>query len=314
MICAKANRTWAISSLVKLLLVAPLLLPSFQQTVCTADEGEKPSRTAEVCALYRAIGAMERDESIRSNDTLAAQLLGKGFWERSPYSLDYDSSIRIINKYRLGTYYYVNVRTKHMDALLRQAVARGVKQVVILGAGYDSRAYRFQEFPGDVRFFEVDLPRTQKVKEARIKEIFGSVPSRVVYTPIDFNTQTFEEALVSKGYDPSKRAFFIWEGVTMYLNASGVESTLKFIVNKSAPGSSVVFDYVHRSVVDGTTPEIGCKRVADRVAKAGEPWLFGIKAGEVGGFLRDRGFVLLEDLGPEALTRLYLSGVQKRLP
>lgn len=304
------SRAWRLakhmSPFVKAGLLLALWITPFAQPVCQGVEPRKPSHTAERNAAMRAIGAMAPDENIRSSDNMAFKFVSKEFWERTPYSPDYGKSMEFIRKYRIGSYYYINARTKHMDALLRQALRRGVKQVVLLGAGYDSRAYRFKDFPKDVRFIEVDLPDTQKLKKARVKKILGSLPAQVMYVPIDFNTQTLEKVLLKAGYDPSKRAFFIWEGVTMYLDPSGVDGTLDFIANHSAPGSSVVFDYVLKSVIDGTFNDFSCKRAVVKVAEWGAPWVYGIKADQAGGFLNKRGLVLLSDLGPDELEVLYL--------
>jgi methyltransferase (TIGR00027 family) len=188
-----------------------------------------------------------------------------------------------------------------------------VKQVVILGAGYDSRAYRFTSVPKAVRFFEVDLPATQEEKKARVEKALGSIPQRVTYVPIDFNTQTLEKALTQAGYDPTAKTFFIWEGVTMYLNEHGVDTTLDFIARRSAPGSSVVFDYLLQSVIDGTSENPECKRGAMRVARWGEPWLYGINPGTAREFCDKRGLLLLSDLGPDQLETLYLIGKDGRV-
>jgi methyltransferase (TIGR00027 family) len=159
-----------------------------------------------------------------------------------------------------------------------------------------------------VRFFEVDIPATQEEKKTRVKKALGSIPRQVVYVPIDFNTQSLEEALTKAGYDPTEKTFFIWEGVTMYLNGHGVDSTLDFIARRSAPGSSVVFDYLLQSVIDGTSDDFGCKRGAKRVAQWGEPWRYGIKQGAAREFCDERGLLLLSDLRPDQLETLYLIG------
>lgn len=297
-----SNRAFPIK--VGLYLIVFILV--FAQATGFAVEPRKPSYTAERNAAMRAIAAMDPDENIQNADHLAFKFVSKEFWEKTPYSPDFETSKRLIKKYSIGSYYYVNARTKHIDTLLKQAVERGVKQVVILGAGYDSRAYRFKDLAIDVRFFEVDLPSTQNEKKARVKKILGSIPDGVVYVPIDFNTQTLEGVLAKAGYDRRKKTFFIWEGVTMYLDPQGIDSTLHFIAHHSAPGSSVVFDYVLRSVIEGTFDDFMCKRAVARLAKRGEPWIYGIKRGEAGRLVSERDLLLLSDLGPDELEVLYL--------
>lgn len=294
------------------LITAVLALP----VISVAEESEdraRPSNTAERTAVFRAFAAMDPDENIRNPDNLAIKFVSEAFWERRPYGRDFNRFKNFIKKYRIRSYYYVNARTKHIDEMLKQALKRGVKQVVILGAGYDSRAYRFPDVPKDVRFFEVDLPATQEEKKARVKKILGAIPRQVMYVPIDFNTQTLKDVLTKAGYDRTKKTLFIWEGVTMYLDAQGVDNTLGFIARESAPGSSVIFDYLLQSVVDGTSDDFSCKRGAKKVARLGEPWLYGIKEGGARDFLHKRGLLLLSDLGPDELEALYLTGKDGRV-
>jgi methyltransferase (TIGR00027 family) len=151
------------------------------------------------------------------------------------------------------------------------------------------------------------LPATQAQKKKRLTEIFGSPPDWVGYAPIDFNTQSLEEVLKEAGYDLAKKTSFVWEGVTYFIAEGGVDSTLRFIAQHSAPGSSVVFDYTHRSVIDGDFSE--CPQVHwlfRRMADQGEPYIFGIPRGKAEGFVNQRGLEVLSDLGPDELTERYL--------
>jgi methyltransferase (TIGR00027 family) len=218
--------------------------------------------------------------------------------------MDYDLAKKMLAE--SPAYYYVNARTHHMDDTLKQEAKNGVTQVIILGAGYDSRAYRFREaFPG-VRFFEVDLPLMSSQKKRQVKDIFGSVPDHVTYIPLNFNTQTLEGALTAAGWQASKKSLFIWEGVTYFISEQGVDSTLTFIAGKALPGSSVVFDYMLEPVIRGDYRYYGSRQIAGAVARRGEPYVFGIAEGAGNDFVRARGFVPLSDLGPSELTQRYL--------
>ena len=109
------------------------------------------------------------------------------------------------------------------------------------------------------------------------------------------------------GYDEGKKTYFVWEGVTYFITEGGVDSTLKFIVQHSAPGSSVVFDYLHRSVIDGDFskyPE--AQGLIQIMAEQGEPCIFGIPEGEAEDFVNQRGLEVLSDLGTDELTKRYL--------
>ena len=207
---------------------------------------------------------------------------------------------------QLASYYWINARTKHIDNILKEEAVKGIKQVVILGAGYDSRAYRFRDILPEVRFFEVDLPATLAQKKNLVANIMGSLADWVVYVSIDFNRQSLEGVLKKAGYEPTQKTFFIWEGVTQYITEQGVDNTLRFIADHSAPGSSVIFDYVLQPVIEGTSGDYKCREVAAIVASKGEPWIFGIGEGEAEHFVNQRGLVVLSELRPAELTQQYL--------
>lgn len=267
----------------------------------------KPSYTAEMTTAYRAIAAKDPDEKIRNPDSLAEKFVSEEFWFYTYYSRDYAASMRWIKKYKIATYYYVNARTKHIDALVKKAVKNGVTQIVNLGAGLDSRAYRFRDEMPDVIFFEMDLPAVIAQKQQRLQEIFGSIPPYVAYVPIDFNKQSIEKELKKAGYDPKKKTFFIWEGVTYYITANAVESTLNFIADSSCSGSTVVFDYIPEEAFGGDeTKYPGYKRYAGFVRVKGEPFVFGIPGNNAEGYVKERGFKSLSDLGPADLVKKYL--------
>ena len=139
-------------------------------------------------------------------------------------------------------------RTRFIDEALGSALQRGVDQMVILGAGFDSRAYRI---PGidSTPVFEVELPGSQLLKQARLEKIFGTLPPHVVFVPIDFERQKLAEPMRAAGFHAGVKTFFIWEGVAMYLNPQAVDQTLAFIHKNSASGSSVIFDYLYSSAL-----------------------------------------------------------------
>ena len=142
-------------------------------------------------------------------------------------------------------------RTRYIDDRLRACIDEGIGQLVILGAGLDSRAHRFEELKGGVKVFELDYPATQEVKVRRVRKLFGRLPDGVAYIPIDFDRDDLGEKLFESGYDGDLKTFFIWEGVTYYLTARAVDATLDFIARDSGEGSSIIFDYIFRSVLDG---------------------------------------------------------------
>jgi methyltransferase (TIGR00027 family) len=194
-----------------------------------------------------------------------------------------------------------------MDGVLRKAIAGGVQQLVILGAGFDSRAYRFADRLAGTPTFEVDHPVTASVKRARVRRIFGTLPRHVRYVDADLSVSgELEERLAAAGYRHELRTLVIWSGVTPYIPERGVDSVLRWIAQAGAPGSSIVFDYAYREAIDGSAFFYGAPQLRRRVAETGEPLRFGLERNGVASFVAERGLELVSDLGPDQLERRYL--------
>jgi methyltransferase (TIGR00027 family) len=185
-------------------------------------------------------------------------------------------------------------------------------QVVILGAGFDCRAYRLVGLAG-VKIFEVDHPATLATKRRVLNEALPRLPENVKFVEIDFNRQALPDVLRAAGFRESERTTFLWEGVTNYLKAEAVDSVLRFVARCGA-GSRIVFTYVHAGLMDGSVGFEGGERILRDVARIGEPWTFGIFPGELGEFLGRRGLRLELDLSADEYRRRYFgaaAGVMK---
>jgi methyltransferase (TIGR00027 family) len=202
---------------------------------------------------------------------------------------------------------FLVARERYIDDVLQNFLDEGLHQMVILGAGYDSRAYRF-DFPEGVKIFEVDHPDTQADKLEKVRSIFGKIPEHVTYVSVDFNTQHLSERLLSSGYDPSLLTLFIWQGVTMYLTPEGVDATLAFVTKNSTPGSAIVFDYVYQAVLDGIQQQSEISNMRRYRFMSGEELTFGIPESTVGKFLRARGFQQVKNATKEELKAAYFTG------
>ncbi len=207
---------------------------------------------------------------------------------------------------------YLVVRCRYMDDYLESCIEDGIKQLVILGAGYDSRAYRFDKLKGRVKVFEVDHPATQDVKRRKLVKVFGRVPDVVTLVPIDFNTQKLEDRLRESGYDERLKTLFIMEGVVYYISPEAVDGTLAFIANHSGPGSSVIFDYTEKAVVDGTRRRSEISSMRRYKAFSGEEIVFGINKSDIKGFLESRGFGNVVNATGDDLHRMYFTGVNEK--
>jgi methyltransferase (TIGR00027 family) len=201
---------------------------------------------------------------------------------------------------------FLAARDRYIDDVLQQLLAEGLEQLVILGAGYDARAYRFNL--AGVKTFEVDHPATQPDKLAKLRAIFGKVPEHVTYVPVDFNTQTLEGRLLESGNDPALKTLFIWQGVTMYLTDEAVDTTLEFVVNHSGTGSAIAFDYLYRELLDGVRTQNEVANMRRYRFMTGEGLTFGIPEGAAGAFLMARGFQQVKDVNAEHLKATYFTG------
>ncbi|BAI61318.1 conserved hypothetical protein [Methanocella paludicola SANAE] len=207
---------------------------------------------------------------------------------------------------------YLVVRCRYMDDYLESCIKDGIKQLVILGAGYDSRAYRFEQLKGRVKVFEVDLPGTQEIKRKKLVNVFGGIPDGVVLVPVDFNTQKLDERLKESGYDGSLKTLFIMEGVVFYLTPEAVDGTLAFIVGHSGNGSSVIFDYTDKAVVDGTYKRSEISSMRRYKAFSGEEIVYGIDSSTIKEFMEGRGFDHVVNVTGDDLHRMYFKGANEK--
>jgi methyltransferase (TIGR00027 family) len=262
-------------------------------------QGE-PSRTAEHMALFRALETVRRPAIRCISDPFARAFLDARL--RAVVTLGalpgvVDLVCGYIDRRWPGARTSAIARTRFIDEQANAAVAAGVEQIVLLGAGFDSRPYRLRGWDR-IAVFEVDHPDTQ----ARKRRLLGDTPSRVRFVPVDFDRQSVEAALEAAGYDRNRNTLFIWEGVTNYLTESAVDATLRWC-SRAASSSRIVFTYVHRGVLDDPASFFGTARLFDTLDASGERWTFGLDPAGLASFLAARGFHLDEDVGAEEYRR-----------
>ena len=205
-----------------------------------------------------------------------------------------------------GVIGFLLARTRYMDDTLLSCLEQGMQQLVILGAGYDSRAYRFQEqLQKRVQVFEVDHPAKQRVKMHKLEKVFGKLPEHVTYVPVDFDHDSLYERLLTSGYRQDLLTLFIWEGVTYYITSQAVDETLAFVRQHSASGSWIVFDYTYQEVVNGTYKRGEAANLRRYRGLTGEGMIFGIPEGTIESFLRARGFNEIQKASGGDLERAY---------
>jgi methyltransferase (TIGR00027 family) len=263
------------------------------------------SSTAGYTCFSRACATREQDTRFRGPDYLA-----EIFMPPIPNILLNVPFLRKLCMRKLfpsGIYEYVTARTRVFDEVFVDALEDRLSQIVLLGAGMDTRALRFQDRNKGTTIFELDIEATQRYKREVYERKKASLPESLVFVPIDFSKQRLADVLSAAGYREGQQTLFLWEGVTMYLESEAVDGTLAFIRSSAAEGSIVVFDYVRASVLRYENTLYGEKDIRGTVARAEEGWIFGIEDGAIEGFLAERGFKLLSHYMPSDLEAAYLT-------
>jgi methyltransferase (TIGR00027 family) len=268
-----------------------------------------PSRTSILTAAARAFGSREPDASVRNPDSVAERLIGPAelaLIADHPISkaLDRDFQEAIHDPDVFGFAWMMLVRTRFIDELMERAVRGGATQLVILGAGFDTRAHRFTELLKDVAVIEIDYGATQEHKKRRVEAALGGAPANVVYAPIDFTRESLGEVLRRAGFDTGRKTYYICEGVSMYVPEEGMKETLRAIAAESAPGSALLLEYLNRGGL-----ELLRKYPMGMIKNAfdwGEPFVFGVPDGQDREFFLEVGLELGETLKigtPESVKR-----------
>jgi len=264
----------------------------------------KASNTAGYTCFSRACASREKDERFRGPDYLAEIFLplGARFILGAPF-------LRKLFMRKIappGIYEYVLARTKLLDEAFINALENRFTQIVLLGAGFDTRALRFKSKNMGAKIFELDIQTTQQPKVEILNRKRIPLPKELVFVPIDFNRESIAEALGHADYAMNQRSLFIWEGVTMYLTTDAVDRTLEFIRSSSVEGSIVAFDYIYASVLRQENKFYGEREIYKMVSRAGESWTFGIEDKTIDDFLTQRGFKLITHHTPSDLEKAYL--------
>lgn len=266
---------------------------------------DRASFTALGIAAVRAI-ERERPPAERIvDDPYARHMVGE-YLHRMIYNV---SKLGFSERRAPGVLGWLLARERAIDDYLLRMAAEGIEQLVILGAGYDARAYRFARKLGEAHVFEVDTPATQAAKRDRVEMFLDEVDLALSFVPVDFETQSLAEELVDAGYNPAKKSLHLIQGVLPYLTSETVDRLLDFVRGQSGVGSAVVFDYVDEAAVLGKTdhPEIRSTNMYGYFG--GESIQFGIAQESATEWLEERGFVEVENVASETLRERYFTGV-----
>jgi methyltransferase (TIGR00027 family) len=270
------------------------------------------SRTATVVALWRARESSRSGAARLFEDPLAPAFLGRRFrWALHLSRLPLIGAAvpwSLIDGHWAGSRGTVVVRTRYIDDVLGEALRDGAGQVVVLGAGFDSRAYRIAGIER-ARVFEVDQPQTQAMKRDIVARRLGTLPPHVTLVSLDLDTQTLDAVMDGAGYRRQARTFFICEGVTHYLTADAVDAIFRHVARSAAIGSRMVFTYIHRAILAESSAFAGAAETLSTVRRGGEPYTFGFDPAALPQYLAARGLALLEDVGASEYRARYLTPV-----
>ena len=254
----------------------------------------RPSRTALAAAFHRAAHQVLEQGRIFA-DPLALRILGAETQSIRRKAEENPAGRRMR--------FFIAVRTRFAEDALAAAFEGGLRQLVVLGAGLDTYAYR-NPFGDRLRILEVDHPATQTWKQQLLRDAAISLPSWLTFVPVDFEREALAERLAAAGFDRTQQTFFTWLGVVPYLKEEAVTSTLAFIA--SLPnGAGVVFDYSDPPALLSPEGRASHEKRALRVAGLGEAWVTYFETEKLHSKLAALGFSEIEDLGPQQIGARY---------
>ncbi len=257
------------------------------------------SQTAEATAAIRAVHFLHGNRPLVFEDPFAIELLSPE-WR--------DLCLHRKELFMTGAAGIVLGRARYTEDLLDAAVRSGVDQYVLLGAGLDTFALRRPDLLTLIRVYEIDHPATQSWKRERLAQLGRELPDALEFIPVDLEHETVARALSRSSFSSDQRAFFSWLGTTPYLSHEAIFNTLESIVEASAPGSEIVFDY--RVSMEFIYPEdVPSVEFGDKfTAEGGEAKRSWLNPETLPNELREIGLNLIESLYPKQLEDRYFAG------
>lgn len=267
----------------------------------------KVSMTARVARFTRAMSYYDNNPCYKTDDYIAPALLS------TRYRIVVGNAItRFIYRKRYGTsgvYEYIVARTKLIDGMF-QDLPGNIRQVLIFGAGFDTRAVRFKNSLADTTVFELDSPVTQQAKIKGFRKANIELPSNIKFIPIDFSEESLPEKLDAAGFRKNAANFCLLEGLTPYLSPEAVASTFSFLREYSGKGSLLVFDCIYASVLRRENIYYGEEECYGYAVNYGEPFRFGIEKDGIGDFLSAYDFRLVEKYDAARMENQYFNDVR----
>jgi methyltransferase (TIGR00027 family) len=263
----------------------------------------QPSLTALGAARLRAAHQVLDDASILA-DPLALRIIGDDI------EVSLDHARAHVSGPRLR--WFIAARSRIAEEALAEAVNAGATQLVVLGAGLDTLAYR-TPLADRLRIFEVDFPATQARKRDMLAAAGIAVPGTLAYVGVDFERETLADALKAAGFAAAERSFFSWLGVVPYLTEAAIFSTLGYIAGL-AGGAEVVFDYVNPEASIAPAGRAAHQALAERVAGSGESMQSYFDTAPLCERMRAAGFRHVDDIGPDRISARFFPESERAGP
>jgi methyltransferase (TIGR00027 family) len=264
---------------------------------------DQPSQSALGVTLFRALATRDARPGLRGPDCMAEMFLAEEFRKM----VDNPALREWFIAKAPGSYEYFIARTAFFDAAICRALDDGVPQIVLLGAGYDSRAYRFADRIRDTRIFELDVAPTQRRKKAMLEKGGIAVPAAVTFAPVNFTRDSLDDVLAAAGLDRNQRTLYVWEGVTYYLTPAAVDRTLACIRRTSPAGNELCLDYMIDAPDMASRYGVAQSQALMCETYGVEPVQFRIPEGTLEAYLAERGYATLDHLVAADLEKTYLT-------
>jgi len=269
---------------------------------------QKPSETALFAALRRTIAHKEFRNEKFGPDDLAEYFLPPHFRFFLRFTKIRENTKNKLNDALPGLNEYMIARTAYFDRLFVDALDNEIRQIVLLGAGYDTRAYRFNQSNRGTKIFELDITPTQDRKKKCLKKARIDIPQHVRFVPINFKEESLKDVLEKAGYEDQAKTLFLWEGVSYYLDAESVDVTLDFVSHTSHQESAIAFDYTISLSEKNLNDYYGVREFAQTMKEhhANEELMFSIDEGKIESYLEQRGLKKLDHLDNGEIERTFL--------
>lgn len=273
------------------------------QTIERSDEDFIQS--ASITAMMRAV--LNTQETLNNPDYLAKYFVDET-WR--PFLQAPDSSIESLEKRLPGGIYYIFIRTKYFDNSLEKWIKNNPNsQVVLLGAGFDTRPLRFDHLSDNIDYYEVDLKAMLEYKQNIISRESLSNKSRknINYVPTNFQTDSVFENLITQGFDKNKPTYFLCEGITFFLNENVIEKLFLNITKLTSDNVMVALDYAFSDYIDGDHNYYGAKETYKELQAINEPHVFGVNHEDIEGYFSKKGFYSLNNYTASMLDSKYIA-------